>query len=249
MSASLKKENPVENALFVGSIKKSFDVLRAFTREKSALTLSEITKISNLQKSAAQRFVFTLLNLGYLKRDENTRQYRLSPKLLEFSSIYLQSDPLIALAQPFMARARDVCGHSVNLSILDGSDITILARMPSDNVVSLNVQVGIRIPALYTSSGRAIASHLNDSEINALLQLTEIRKYTEHSFTSKKRIFSDIMKARNLGYYVSYSQYIENDISVAAAILNSQKAPLAAVSIGALGGPKDVNRHRRKMAA
>ena len=38
--------------------------------------------------SATQRFTYTLLQLGYLRRDEASRLYALSPKTLEFGRRY-----------------------------------------------------------------------------------------------------------------------------------------------------------------
>jgi IclR family transcriptional regulator, pca regulon regulatory protein len=39
--------------------------------------------VTGLGKSAAQRFVHSLRTLGYLRKDEATKQYSLSPRVLE----------------------------------------------------------------------------------------------------------------------------------------------------------------------
>src|SRR5262249_18020661 len=139
-----------ESSLFVNSLQKGFAVLKAFSREQPRLTLAQITRLTGLDKSAAQRFLYTLHELGLLKKDEETKPYTLSPRLLEFGYAYLYSDPLIERAQPFLVDAHAKIAETVNLAMLDGKDIITVIRLPSRHVVSLNVQIGIRLPAIYS---------------------------------------------------------------------------------------------------
>ena len=69
------------DTLFVSSVEKGFAVLYAFRTGQRELglrdlSLSQISEISGLDKSASQRFTNTLVKLGYLEKDQRTRRYR-----------------------------------------------------------------------------------------------------------------------------------------------------------------------------
>lgn len=224
---------PAERSLFVNSLQKGFAILTAFSREQPRLTLAQLTRLSGLDKSAAQRFVFTLHAMGYLVKDEDTKQYRLSPRVLELGYAYLYSDRIIETAQPFLVEAQRQTGETANLAVLDGSDIILVARLPSQHVVSLNIQVGLRIPAIYSASGLAILSCLEPAERDGLLRRAELKAHTRRSLTKPAEIRALIAKARSDGYALVHAQYFANDISIAAPITDKAGRPLGAVSISA----------------
>src|SRR3954453_18856278 len=78
-------------SLMVNSVEKALRVLGAFDGTRRRLNLSQIAEATGLDLSAAQRFAYTLLRLGYLRKDQASRHYALSPRTLEFGRRYLQS--------------------------------------------------------------------------------------------------------------------------------------------------------------
>lgn len=217
--------------LFVTSFEKGIAVLKAFTRETPRLTLAQITKLTGMDKSAVQRFLFTLHSLGYLKKDEVTKQYTLSPTVLEFAYAYLYSDPLIERTQPLLAEAHVRTGETVNLAVLEGNDIILVSRIPSRNVLSMNIQIGIRLPAIHSASGLAIAAWLPEGEREQLIAGSVYRSYTSETILDPNRIRSLVSLARDNGYAMLENQVIYTDISVAAPVIDSSGAVVAAVSI------------------
>src|SRR5579871_5660678 len=58
-----------EPGWFVSSVEKAFQILRAFEARERSLSLTEISELTGLDKSTAQRFTYTLAALGYLHKD------------------------------------------------------------------------------------------------------------------------------------------------------------------------------------
>src|SRR5215469_8395482 len=79
------------NPLFVNSLEKGVRVLYAFGGNESRLRAAEIARAAGLDTSAAQRFIFSLQALGFLEKDERTKHYKLSARLLDFAYLYLRS--------------------------------------------------------------------------------------------------------------------------------------------------------------
>src|SRR6267143_1973043 len=73
----------------MGGLSKGLAVIRAFTREHGALTLSEIARGVAMPAATARRCLLTLEELGYVMR--SGRGFLLRPKVLELGAAYLES--------------------------------------------------------------------------------------------------------------------------------------------------------------
>ena len=94
----------------VQSLERGLAVLRCFTRDEPALTLSEVAARTGLTRAAARRFLLTLEHLGYVTLDG--RRFSLRPRVLELGYTYLSSFGLPEIAEPmylrFVAMLREV---------------------------------------------------------------------------------------------------------------------------------------------
>lgn len=236
--SSLKKKelpsmNIEDSPLYVKSVEKAFMVLGAFNRDKQSLTLAEIAAYAGLDRSAAQRFVYTLHGLGYLKK-ESSRNYRLSPRLLEFGFTYLDTDPLVALSQEHLKKLHSATGETVNLAQLVDIDILLVSRLASEKIVSVNVRAGARLPALYTASGLTIVSCLPEEEQERIILGTRMHKHTEHSIAEPGEFRRILKKTRMDGFCVARSLHFRGDLSIAAPIFNGTGEVVASVSVTSL---------------
>ena len=207
------------NALFVGSVEKAFAVLSAFKGAKAPLSLSQIATATGMGKSAAQRFCYTLVALGLLDRDESTRRMRPGVRLLELSKSYLMSDPLTTVANPYLLRARDACGQAMNLGIPLGQDIIYISRMRSAQSHIVNPIVGGRAPLFCTSSGRAYLSTLDQSDVEQILDTSDLSPLTRHTITDRSEILERIDQARADGFAMASQECIIGELTVGAPIL------------------------------
>src|SRR4051812_42918941 len=78
------------SSLFVGSVEKAFQVLEAFRDTHRMMTMAEIARAAGLDRSATQRLVHTMEQLGYLRRQPDAALYGLAPKVLTLSYNYLR---------------------------------------------------------------------------------------------------------------------------------------------------------------
>ncbi|WP_160118909.1 IclR family transcriptional regulator [Bradyrhizobium vignae] len=236
-----------DHSLFVNSIEKAITVLNSFSRERPLLTHAAITKLTGLDKSAAQRFLYTLHQLGLLRKHEDTKQYSLSPRLLEFAYAYTYSDGLIERAQPFLVEAHEKTGETVNLNVLEGTDVLLVSRIPSQQLVTMNIQVGFRMPALYSAAGRAIVARLPAKQRDHVIGTTKYQKYTDEAISSPKEMRGLIEKVAKEGYVLSQSQFFKGDISVGVAIVDGSDAVLGGLCLSVPRARMTVQDAREKL--
>lgn len=228
-----EKETERENPLFVGSLERGFAVLEAFGASQSEMGVTQIAVASGLDKSAAQRFAFTLHALGYLEKNEATRKYRLSRRALGLAYAYLRTDPLIEVAAPYLADLRQSCQQRVDLSVLDDTEILYVVRLQSHREAFGATLIGRRIPAFCSSGGRAMLSLLPEAEVRAIVSRSDRRPLTTHTRTDLDAILAEVARARIEGFAVSVQECLMGEIVVSAPVVDMRGRPRAAVHIAA----------------
>ncbi|MCC7275548.1 MAG: IclR family transcriptional regulator [Alphaproteobacteria bacterium] len=215
----------------VQSVEKAFRVLLAFDVGRETLSLSQVADATGLDKSAAQRFTHTLLQLGYLRKDAETRRYGLTPRTLDLAYRYSRSSSLVEQAQPFLLHLSRTTEETVNLTMLDRTHVIFVSRLVSHHVLNTDVMIGSRRPAFCTAPGIALLSRLPAAEAKAILEQSELRPYTPHTVWQMPAILQKMKKAAADGYAAAVEEIAPGDITTAAAILGADGRPVAAISI------------------
>lgn len=220
-----------ESTLFVNSVEKAMRVLMTFDSSRPRLTLSQIAKATGFDLSAAQRFVFTLVTLGYLCRNDQTKTYELSARLLDFGYHYLASNELVQRATPYLQHLSKETEETTNITVLDGTDIVFVQRMVSRHVLTPGVIVGSRLPAYCVAPGLAILSTLPTEEAKAILLRSDLVQHTAHTVTAPKAILARLAEIRRKGYAHTENEYYLGDISTAVAIIGREGRPIGAINV------------------
>lgn len=237
--------NP-KSPLFVNSIEKGMRVLNAFDGSRRQLSLSQISVLTGLDLSSAQRCIHTLTALGYLRKDPVSRNYELTLRLMDFAFHYLSSSELVNRAGPYLQQLSTETEEVTNLTVLDGAEIVFLARMVSRHVLTRSVVVGTRLPAYCTASGLAMLANLPEPQADGILGCSDLVRHTEHSVVDPKAIRERLREIRRKGYAHTREEYYLGDISTAAAVRDARGYSVAAVNIAIAksrwAGAKDEKR-------
>jgi len=224
-------EGDERSSLFVGSTEKAFRVLHAFDGAQRYMTLAEIARAAQLDRSSAQRIVHTLEALGYLGRLPDSKHYGPTCKLLQFAYNYVRGNELIDKASPYLLDISRTIGETTNLHELDGADVVFIARFPGQHLVNIDIAVGRRLPAYFTASGTAILSRLPRSRQREVLELTRLQPLTPHTEVDVDRLVKRVERARETGYAIVANETVMGDISVAAPITDHDGQAIAALNI------------------
>lgn len=219
------------SSLFVGSTEKAFQVLHAFDGSRRHMTLADIARASGLDRSATQRLVYTLETLGYLRRIPDTRNYGLTPKVLQFSYNYVRANELIDKASPYLLDISRTLGETTNLQELDGHEIVFVARFPGHHLVNVDIAVGSRLPAFFTASGTAILSRLTDEHRREILARTRLDPITPYTEVDPDKLMDRVQRVAEKGYAIIVNETVLGDISVAAPVTDHRGLAVAAINI------------------
>ncbi|RDV00258.1 IclR family transcriptional regulator [Trinickia dinghuensis] len=239
---------PARSSLFIGSTEKTFRVLHAFDGPNRHMTLGDIARAAGLDRSATQRIVHTLEELGYLARIADTRNYGLTTRLLQFSYNYIRANELIDKASPYLLEISRHLGETTNLLELDGTDMVFVARFPGRHLVNIDIVVGARLPAMFTAAGIAVLSRMPEQRIKEVLSQTRLEPMTPFTEIHADKLLERIRLVARRGYAVIENETVLGDISVAAPITDHQGTPVAAINIAVPTSRWSVERVEAELA-
>ena len=122
---------------YVQSFARGLSVIRAFSAEASAQTLTEVARRCGLTRAGARRILLTLETLGYVRTEG--RLFSLTPKILDLGFAYLSSQPLWQFAEPVMQVLASDLKESCSAAVLEGQDIVYVLRVPARKIMSVNL--------------------------------------------------------------------------------------------------------------
>jgi IclR family pca regulon transcriptional regulator len=215
---------------FIRSLARGLQVIRAFDRDHPSRSLSEVAETANLPRAAARRCLLTLRHLGYV--GSRGRLFFLTPRVLELGFSYLSSWALPELALPHMERLSRRIDESCSMSVLDGSDIVYVARVPVRRVMTISLGVGARLPAFATSMGRALISGLTDAALDRWLAAAATRALTPYTVYAKPALKAEVQKVRAQGHALVVQELELGLCSVAVPIRDRSGTVVSALNVG-----------------
>jgi IclR family pca regulon transcriptional regulator len=238
ISKMMKIENEVPakrgratDPLMVMSVEKAFRVLSVFDHHSTNLSLSQIAAASDMDVSAAQRFTHTLTKLGYLRKDPDTKRFELTAKTLQLGYYYLRSNRLVERAMPYLLHLSKETEETVNMTVLDDTEIIFISRFMSRHMLNTNVIIGSRMPAYCTAPGMAILSRLPEDEAVAILERSVRKAYTPSTTWKLDDLVKKLRVSREQGYATAFDEFYRGDASIAAAVVAANNRPEGAINI------------------
>lgn len=224
-------EGRAGDPLMVMSVDKAFRVLHAFDSSRPSMSLTQVAAAVGMDKSAAQRFTYTLEKLGYLRKDPVTKRFELTVRSLDIAHHYLHSNAMLQRAMPYLMHLSKTTEETINLTMMDGTEIVFVSRFMSRHVLNTDVIVGTRMPAYCTAPGIAILSRLPAAEAAELVDRMDLKPYTPTTTWKRDELLAKIAKSAVSGYATAFEEFYHGDLSVAAAITGSGGVPVGALNI------------------
>jgi IclR family transcriptional regulator, pca regulon regulatory protein len=212
----------------MGGLAKGLEVIRAFTRERPLLTLSEIAAVAGVPPATARRCLHTLEELGYMTR--KGRSFLLRPKVLELGAAYLESMNIESLTRTHLEDLARETGDSASLCVLDGFEIVYLARASIRTLVRLEAHVGSRFPAYPTSMGRVLLAGLEPAGLARYFEQATIVALTDRTITDRKALVRLIEECRRLGYSAVEDELAYGVVAVAVPVLDQYGKVVASLN-------------------
>ncbi|MFE7278301.1 IclR family transcriptional regulator [Streptomyces sp. NPDC057623] len=222
---------PAKRSYRVEALAKGLRLLGLFSEQRASMKLSDMAAETGVPLPTAFRLAATLVTEGFLEQLPNGA-YRPAPRVLTLGFSALRGLDLVQLAEGPLRRLAEATSQTVNLGTLSDDYVLYLIRLRNNDLVTANIQVGSRLPAVSTSIGKMLLSALDDTELE--------RRLTEKSFAgamgpnairSLDGLRGALSGIREQGYVIQDEELAYGLRSVAAPITDATGSIVAAANV------------------
>ena len=143
-------------------------VLKFLATQPEPMPLDRIRRACDLPRSSAYHLLQAMVEEGFVAHVEDEHRYGLGVAAFEVGSGYSRHEPLQRLARRLLANVVDQTQESAHFAVLHGRDVLYVVEERAPGRPSLVSDVGVRLPAHLTASGRAILAALPPAQVRAL---------------------------------------------------------------------------------
>ncbi len=222
---------------FMTSLARGLAVVKAFSDQRRAMTIAQLSHKTGIPRAAVRRCLYTLKQLGYA--DSEANNFYLKPKILSLGYSYLSSTPLTISAQPALNQISRELNESCSLGVLEENEVIYISRSQSSRVMSVALNAGSRIPAYCSSMGRVLLSTLSEEDLSDYFSKVRLIAYTDRTVVAESALREILSDVRQRGYAIVEEELEICLRSIAVPVRGASGIPVAAISIGAQASRAD----------
>src|SRR3954469_283909 len=207
-------------------------VLRLLARHTEPQPAAAIARDLGLPRSSVYHLLRVLADESFVVHLPEDRRYGLGVAAFELGSAYTRQAPLQRAGRPLLARLVETTGHNAHLAVLHGRDVLYVVEERAPGRPPLVTDVGVRLPAHLTASGRAVLARLPAAQVRALYP-DRSAFVDRHGLgpTSLSALRTLLTETRQRGYATEAGEVTPGFASVAAAVLDHNGHPVAGVAV------------------
>jgi DNA-binding IclR family transcriptional regulator len=211
------------------AVQRALSLLKAFSDEQPDMSLDDLARQAQLNKTTAFRLLTALESEGLVARTPNAETYRLGPEIVVLGARALRANDLRSAGRDELERLAQATRETVTLEVLLEGDVLILDEVLSSYLLGATQSLGTRWPAYATSTGKALLAFLPASGLEEHLSLP-LQPFTPHTITDLDRLKEELACIRREGYAVARAELEEDYVAVGAPIFNYDSRVVAAIS-------------------
>ncbi len=217
----------------VQSVTRAFSILNAFDKQRTTLTSSEIAARVGLNNKTVHRFLLTLEALGAVSRIGRGR-FCLGMTLVELGNQVAIHRVLNEISQPYLEHMARLYNESVQVAVLDGTNIISIAHTPSTHSLTIGIREGKHWPAYCTAIGKVMLADMDDNRLKTFLRGCKYERHTANTITNAADFMTHIATVRTQGFTINDQESDLGMRGIAVPIKNKHGQACTAIS---LSGP------------
>ncbi len=214
----------------VQSLQRADQIMEAVSL-RGELGVRELSSELGLAKTTIHRLLTSLVSVGYLEQNPDTRRYRLSIRLFELGSRVLGRYGLRDEAREFLVDLHQRTGDTILLAVRDGASVIYIDRVGSVHQGHAESRVGTRFPLHATASGKALLAWLPTEERWEILGHQPLDKLTERTVTQCQEMEEHLARARRTGFALVDGERIPGVRALSAPVRDHSGAVLASLTV------------------
>ena len=180
-------------------------------------SLSDVARRTGLPKSSVANICAALLQAGLIRRVGSG--FGLGRRLAELGGAYLSTVDQVQIFHEVTDQLGVVSAEIAHLAVLDGLDITYIARHEGRQSLRIASEIGRRLPASCTALGKAALATLAPEDLRERLRsVRTLPTLTPRSHRDVPSLLADLDLVRERGYGVDDEETSEGILCLGVAV-------------------------------
>jgi len=216
----------------VPAAEQALAVLTHLAAQPGPVPAASIARALALPRSTTYHLLAVMTRSGFVVHLPEERRYGLGVGAFELGTAYTRQAPLARLARPVLARLVDDVGRGAHLAVLHGREVLYVVEERAPGRPPLVTDVGVRLPAHLTASGRAVLAALPSAQVRALFPdpsaFVDRHGTGPRSLTALRSLLTD---TRRDGVAHEDGEVTPGFASMAVAVLDHSDHPVAGLAV------------------
>jgi DNA-binding IclR family transcriptional regulator len=211
---------------------RALSVLRLLAQAPGPVPAATVARALGLPRSSVYHLLTAMVAEGFVTHLPEERRYGLGVAAFEIGSAYSRQEPLQRLGRPVLSLLVDTVGQSAHLAVLHGREVLYVVEERASGRPPLVTDVGVRLPAQLTASGRAMLAALPGPQVLALFpdRAAFVQRYADGP-VSLSQLRALLTQVRRCGVAEENGEITPGFSSVAAVVRGHTGYPAAAIAI------------------
>ncbi len=216
----------------VQSVERAFLILDLLKENGAGMGISNIANAVGLKTTTTHRLLQTLLHIGVVQQDRDTRYYGLAPQILLYGKAVLDSYDFVKSAHPILGELSKTVGETVFMGIHDNFELVYVDHVDSlDHVLRMTPQIGRRQPLHCTALGKILLSYMPQTQLQEFLARSNLPRLTENTITDQEVLVEELEKLRSQGFSIDKEETEIGICCVGAPVRGGDGRVVAAISV------------------
>jgi len=217
----------------VPSATRALALLEFLAGEREPRGVSYLSRGMGIPKSSCFSLLLTLEGAGYVTRNDSD-EWSLTLRLYHVGMLAARSVNVLVLAKPILQELVDRTGLTAHLGVLEGNRVLYADKVEAPGMVRFDTYPGKQASLHLTAIGRAVASLLDERQLDRLLDGYEFERGANCKLRSKSSFQRELVRVRAQGFALENEEETPGVICVAAPVQAAGAVTAAAVGITAL---------------
>ncbi len=183
-------------------------------------SLADLARVTGVPKSTLHGLCETLVHLRLARRLPNGN-LALGPHLMGWANAFLGQTNITEDFREVWEDSPAFAEETVTLSVLDGADVVYLACHNGNRPLGVTFRIGMRLPAPYTATGKAMLSTLAPDDVRARLAGDWPPPLTRSGVADVGALMEELEAVRRVGYSTDNGQMREGMICFGAPVFDA----------------------------
>jgi DNA-binding IclR family transcriptional regulator len=183
----------------VQSLGRAFAILEEVARHREGIGLAELSKLVGLHNSTTFHLAKTLVSLGYLRQEKDSKRYRVGRPLFALAASALDEIEMVNVATPVLEELSRETSESSHFAVRMGDAVVVIARTSGPGAFQLTDRVGVVRPAHCTALGKIILASLRPDQLKRFLERVDLKPSTAKSITDVAVLMREIAEIKRTG--------------------------------------------------